>query len=482
MELLNNILIETSNILWSIVLVPLLIGTGIYLTIRLGGIQFYGMKHGIQVTTGKFDNPLDAGDVNHFQALSAALSATIGIGNIAGVAWAVQMGGPGALFWMWVTAVVGMATKFTCCALAVKHRQVNPDGTISGGPMFYIKLGLGSKWAWLATAFAFFAAVAAFGTGNMAQAGELSNALAGLTGLSWMVTERWDLFKTLAGVVIAVMVGLVIIGGIRRIGQVASRLVPFMCILYVSAALIIIIAHIAQVPDAFAQVFSGAFGWDSAEGGFLGSAFILAMQWGVRRGLFSNESGQGSAPIAHAAAKTEFPIREGYVAMLGPFIDTLIVCSMTGLVIIVTGVMDQIDPEVIKGADLTGVAFNIGLGKIHPFFASHNIGQLFVTFGVILFAFSTAISWSYYGDRSISYLLGLKAVPVYRWVFCGFLVLGATIKIDLVWNLCDIFNGMMAIPNLVGLIFLVGVLSVDLKAYNERIPEFLEKIKKAKID
>lgn len=468
MDLFNNLLIQVDNFLWGSVLVLALVGTGLFLTIRLKFIQLRGLKQGFHITRGAYDRPEDTGDLSHFQALSAALSATVGVGNIAGVAIAIQQGGPGALFWMWVTAAVGMATKFTCCTLAVKYREVHADGSVSGGPMYYIEKGLG--WKWMALTFAVVATLASFGVGCMAQAGELARALSALIGRQWLLTPELDLVRFLIGVGVAFLVGLVIIGGIRRIGKVASRLVPFMSAFYILAALTIILYHFDRIPQALLLIFHDAFTGTAAVGGFLGSAFIYTMRMGVARGLFSNESGMGSAPIAHATAKTPYPIREGYVALLEPFIDTIIICSMTGLVIIVTSAWTG--DSAAGGAELTALAFNQGLAGIHGLAETAELGRWLVAIGVVLFAYSTAISWSYYGDRSVSYLFGLRAVLPYRWVFCVFLVIGATIKIDLVWNLCDIMNGCMALPNLVALLFLSGVVARDLAEYQRRIPEF----------
>jgi AGCS family alanine or glycine:cation symporter len=483
MEQLNHWVEVADGYLWGYVLVFLLVGTGIYLTFRMRGIQIFGLRHGIRLTRGLYHEEKEEGDLSHFQALATALSATVGVGNIAGVAIAIRAGGPGALFWMWVTAAVGMATKFTSCTLAVKYRAINEDGTVSGGPMYFIEKGLGPNWKWLAVIFAVLAGVGSFGAGCMAQAGELTRALlslfpvpaagaeAGLAGsIGRFIQSDPYLARAGVGLVIAFMVGIVIIGGIHRIGEVTSQLVPFMAVFYVGAALVIIILNYAQLPHALWLVFSDAFTGTAAAGGFAGSAFIVTMQMGIRRGLFSNESGQGSAPIAHATAKTPYPVREGYVALLEPFIDTIIICSLTGLVIILTGAWTT--EAKIDGADLTSAAFSMGLGPLHSVADEARLGRMIVTFGVILFAYSTAISWSYYGDRCVGYLFGLKAVKPYRVLFCCFLVVGATIKIDLVWNLCDIMNGGMAIPNLVALILLSGVVWKELREYRVRIPEF----------
>ncbi|HUT52621.1 MAG TPA: sodium:alanine symporter family protein [bacterium] len=472
MESLNALVESADNFLWGKLLVFLLVGTGIYLSFRMRGIQIFGLRHGIRLTRGLYDQKEDQGDLSHFQALSTALAATVGVGNIAGVAIAIRLGGPGALFWMWVTAAVGMATKFTSCTLALKYREINPDGSVSGGPMYFIEHGLGPKWKWLAVAFAALAALASFGAGCMAQAGELTRAFMSLVpGLSHPIAGTGiDLGQMGVGILVAVMVGVVIIGGIHRIGEVASRLVPLMAIFYVGAGIIILLMNVTELPQAVYLIVHDAFTGTAAAGGFTGSFFLYTMQMGVRRGLFSNESGQGSAPIAHATAKTQYPVREGYVALLEPFIDTIIICSITGLVIVVTGAWTETSG--IGGADLTAFAFQAGLADLHNIAAQARLGRVIVTIGVILFAYSTAISWSYYGDRCVGYLFGLKAIKPYRYVFCVFLVVGATIKIDLVWNLCDVMNGGMAIPNLIALILLSGVVWNELKGYRARIPEF----------
>jgi len=480
MEFINHLVLDVNKYLWGF-LIFFLVGVGLFLSIRMKGIQILGLRHGTRLIRGLYDKEEDEGDLSHFQALSTALAATVGVGNIAGVALAIKVGGPGALFWMWVTAAVGMATKFTSCTLAVKYRKINDDGTVSGGPMYFIEKGLGSNWKWLAVAFAFFAGVGTFGAGCMAQAGELARAfLALFPAMSYeykIGSETIDLGQTGVGVFVAFMVGVVIIGGIKRIGEVTSRLVPFMAFFYVTAALTIIILNAGGIPAALASVFHDAFTGTAAIGGFAGAAFMLALKQGVKRGLFSNESGQGSAPIAHATAKTPYPVREGYVALLEPFIDTIIICSLTGLVIILTGAWKEAGD--IGGADLTAFAFQKGLGGLHDFVGEAKIGRILVTFGVILFAYSTALSWSYYGDRCVTYLFGMKAVVPYRVAFCFFLIVGATIKIDLVWNLCDVMNGAMAIPNLVALILLSGVVLKEMNEYRVKIPDFDREIGEA---
>jgi AGCS family alanine or glycine:cation symporter len=417
---------------WGIPSIILLVGTGLYLSVRLGFIQFRGFRHSFQLITGKYDRKGDPGEVTHFQALSAALSATIGTGNIAGVATAIAFGGPGAVFWMWVTAIVGMATKYTSCALALKFRYIHPNGEVSGGPMYTLKNGL--KMPRLGAAFAVFALIASFGIGNMVQANSV------VDGLRFIVPRASE-FKLIIGVVIAIAVGLVIIGGIRRIAKVASRIVPFMAVAYCLSALIILVLNIDRIPGAIATILNHALNPWAVGGGAIGSA----LHYGVARGVFSNESGLGSAPMAHAAARTKEPVREGLVAMVGPFIDTIVICTMTALVIIVMGAWGEAKPEDLNGAALSAYSFQQALGT--P-------GAWVVGFGLVFFAYSTIIAWSYYGDRSAEYLFGEKAVLPYRMIYTVLVVVGAYIPLKLVWNFADIANIFMALPNLISLILL----------------------------
>ena len=411
----------------------ILIGTGLFVTLSLGFIQIKRLKHSFQVVLGKYDNPDDEGDVTHFQALSAALSATIGIGNIAGVAIAIRLGGPGALFWMWVTALLGMALKYAECTLSHRYRVINEDGSASGGPMYYIEKGLGPKWKSLAVFFASCAVICSFCTGNMNQANTIAQTFASYNVPIWF-----------SGLFIALLVGLVIIGGIKRIAAVASKLVPTMAVLYVLGALIILINHANYILPSFISIFKEAFSLEAGWGGLL-----TVIMWGVRRGLYSNEAGQGSAPIAHAAAKTKESAREGAVALMGPFIDTIIVCTMTGLAILSTNVLNTTD---FTGALLTREAFRSG------FSFAPDIGSFIVNIAVLLFAYTTMVAWSYYGDRSIEYLAGPKAIKPYRWVYVFFNFLGAVLPLTFVWNFGDIALSLMTIPNLIGVILLTGSL------------------------
>ena len=431
----------------SMPLTIILIGTGLFVTLALGFIQIRRFKHSFEVVSGKYDNPDDEGDVTHFQALSAALSATIGIGNIAGVALAVRLGGPGALFWMWVTALFGMALKYAECTLSHRYRVIHQDGSASGGPMYYIEKGLGPKWKPLAVFFATCAVICSLCTGNMNQANTIAQTFATYNVPIW-----------LSGGLIAFLVGLVIIGGIKRIAAVASRLVPTMAVLYVVGALIILLTHFENIIPSFVSIFKEAFSLEAGWGGLL-----TVIMWGVRRGLYSNEAGQGSAPIAHAAAKTKESAREGAVAMMGPFIDTIIVCTMTGLAILSTGVLQSTD---LTGAQLTREAFRSG------FAFAPEIGSFIVNVAVLLFAYTTMVAWSYYGDRSIEYLVGPHAIKPYRWVYVFFNFMGAILPLTFVWNFGDIALSLMTIPNLIGVIFLTGGLKKITNEYfsREHIP------------
>lgn len=443
---MDQLLSTVCGFAWGPVTIILLVGTGVLMAIITKAIQLRKFAYAWKLISGKFDNPDDEGEITHFQALSAALSATIGTGNIAGVGTAIALGGPGAVFWMWVTAVFGMGLKYAECLLALKFRTIHDDGTVGAGPMYYLEKGLG--WKWLGILFAVFATIASFGIGNMVQANSVAEPLLKTFGIPKLVT----------GLIIGGLVFAVIVGGIKRIGQVASRLVPFMAVFYVSGALWVIIVNIEMVPSAFAMIFSDAFTGSAATGGFAGAALAQAIRFGVARGVFSNEAGLGSAPIAHGAAQTKEPVREGLVAMLGPFIDTIVICTMTAMVILTTKAFTLIgaDGNALTGAVLTAKAFNMGLP---------GPGDYIVSIGIIFFAFSTAISWSYYGDRCVDYLFGEKMVLPYRVIYCMLLPVGAAVELTTVWTISDIFNALMAWPNLVGLIFLSPVVIKTTKEY-----------------
>lgn len=557
MGALKDIVAAGSDFLWNTprimpFMVTLLLATGLFLTLRLGLVQVRRFRHGVRAVLGRYSRTSDTGDVSHFQALSSALSATVGIGNIAGVATAVHYGGPGSVFWLWLTGFIGMATKFAECTLAQKYREVHPDGSVSGGPMYYIEKGFGPRWRWLATTFAACAVVSSFGTGNAIQAFTMADSLRSDFGI-----PPW-----VSGLGSATLVGLVIIGGIRRIGRVTSFLVPFMGAFYVLAALAVIVLHLDGLPQAIAAIVDGAFSPPGMVGGFAGSTFIFTLTWGVKRGLFSNEAGQGSAPIAHAAARTEEPVREGSVALLEPFIDTVVICFLTGLVVVLTGTWNQKHPEdlpftaqsaitvvvegarvqptgqvrdedlfsgearitqgrplgvslvrnhsvmddvalvrdarpfegimqvqsgtlvslrddqgasvsaasvrvrglaLLNGSPLTARSFEIGLSSRFPW------GSYLVTIAVFLFAVSTAISWSYYGDRAIRYLAGPRAVMPYRIVYLVTHFLGAVFSLEVVWGFGDVALGLMALPNLFAVFRLSGVVARDARDYFRRM-------------
>jgi len=431
-ELLKIIDFINGNIVWGPPMLILILGTGVYLMLGLRLMPprklFYGFA---LLWRGR--SSTEKGDITPFNALMTALAATIGTGNIAGVATAIHLGGPGALFWMWCTALVGMATKYAEVVCAVHYRENDAAGNHLGGAMYYIKNGLGRQWLWLATAFAIFGAIAGFGIGNMVQA----NSVASVMQSSFQI-PTW-----VTGVISAVLVWTVLIGGIHRIGEVAGKLVPFMAVVYVGGGLIILGYHAADLPQAFNLIFTQAFTPTAATGGFAGAMVAQAIRYGVARGIFSNEAGLGSEPIAHATAQTHSPVRQGLIAMIGTFIDTIIVCSITGLIIISSGAwtMDK------TGAELSSIAFSQSI----PY------GEYLVTFGLAIFAFTTLLGWSFYGEKCVQYLFGMKSITPFRWVWVFVIPLGATAHLDLVWALADMFNALMAIPNLIALILLSPV-------------------------
>ena len=530
-------------------MVILLLGVGTYLTLRLGFIQIRRLGHGFKVTSGAYDDPDEPGDVSHFQALTTALSATVGIGNIAGVALAIHWGGPGALFWMWMTAALGMATKFTEVTLSQKYRKIEAthgkkwEGTVSGGPMYYIEQGLGPKWKWMAILFAVLLGVTAFFTGNAIQANTVADTMATTFSIPVWIT----------GLLTSAIVAAVILGGISRIGKVTAILAPFMAAIYVFGAMTIILLNAGAIIPAFQLIFQEAFNPTAGVAGTGVGAFLVTLMWGVRRGLFSNEAGQGSAPIAHAAAKTTEPVSEGVVALLEPFIDTIVICTMTGLVIIMTGVWNArmateitlgggdvayvtvaddgrntrtdppaevrvddgvqstgttqlgwhdvalnelfvdvemattftgtIRPElgiaesedgetyaslyamaVESGAPLTQEGFRRGLAPIGDW------GHYIVVLAVLLFAISTAISWSYYGDRCAQYLFGSSAVLPYKLMFVAMNFIGAVVPLSTIWDMGDIFLAIVIVPNLIALVLLAPQVVDETQSYFERKP------------
>ena len=431
-----------SDIVWGPPMLVMLVGTGLFLSVRLKGLQFRRLVSSLHLALVQRREPQAQGDISHFQALMTALAATVGTGNIAGVATAIASGGPGALFWMWMTGLVGMATKFGEALLAVKYRITDEKGEMAGGPMYYLERGLKQKW--LAVLFAVLTVCASFGIGNTVQ----SNSVAQALHTSFGVPFFWT------GICIAVATGVVTLGGIRSIARVTSALVPIMIVLYIMSGLAVVAIHWQQVPAFFYQVLATAFSPTAAVGGFAGASVMQAVRFGVARGVFSNESGMGSAAIAAAAAQTRHPVSQALVSMTQTFIDTLVVCTVTGFVIIGTGVWNS----GASGAALTTTAFNIGLPGY--------FGGMVVSLGLVFFAYSTILGWNYYGEKALEYLVGhTRLAPVYRtaWVLATFF--GATMTLDTVWAVSDVMNGAMALPNLIGLLGLSGLIVSETASY-----------------
>ena len=446
---LNGII---NSFVWGPPMLVLFVGTGLYFTIRTKFMSFAKLGYVLRNTLFKMFSKegRGEGEVTAFQAVATALAATVGTGNIAGVATAIALGGPGAIFWLWVSGALGMTTKFAEVVLSINYREKTPDGRFVGGPMYYIEKGL--KLRWLALIFAAFGALAAFGIGNMVQANSVAASLEVTFGISKMVS----------GVVMAVLAAVVIIGGIKRIGQVTELLVPFMAAFYIIGGLIILIINIAQLPAALALILKSAFTGHAAVGGFAGSVMMDAMRRGIARGVFSNEAGLGSAPIAHAAATTDHPVRQGLWGVFEVFVDTIIICTLSGLTIMVSGVWSSGE----TGAALSTLAFETSLP---------GIGGYIVSIGIMLFAFSTILGWAYYGERCAEFLLGSKVNMVYRVLWIPFIVIGAVGGLNMLWDLADTMNGLMALPNLIGLLGLSGVVLKLTKEFFEKEEEKLKK-------
>ena len=454
---ISGLVKQIDDIVWGPAMLALLIGTGIFLTVRTGFLPWRNLPYALKSTLSKEARTRSrgSGDVSPFSALTTALAATIGTGNIVGVATAMVSGGPGALVWMWISACFGLSSKFTECMLAIKYREVNEKGEMSGGPMYTMKKalpkGFGAVLGWL---FAFFAVVASFGIGNMTQANSISAALNQTVGFN----------KTAVGIVLTVLTLLIIVGGIKTISKVSSVVVPTMAVFYVIAGLIVIIGNIGNVPAGLVMIFKYAFSVKAVTGGALGTivaSMMSAMRYGFARGCFSNEAGMGSAAITAAAATTDHPVRQGYINMTGTFWDTIVVCSITGLCIASSGALGQIDPatgELFTGSALTIQAFRSVLGPV---------GGWLVTIGITLFAFSTIIGWEYHGEKAYEYIFGFKSILVYRLIFSVIVFFGATMTLDLVWNLSDIANALMAIPNLICMLLLSGEVARDMKAFQK---------------
>ena len=436
MHYLNEFFTTLNGIVWGVPMIVLILGTGLYLQLRLGFMPIFKIGYGFRMLwSSRKPGAAHEGEISPFAALMTALSATIGTGNIAGVATAIAVGGPGALFWMWMTALVGMATKYAEVVLAVKYREVDANGEHAGGPMYAIKNGLGKHWRWLGTSFAIFGGLAGFGIGNMVQANSSSSALHNAFGIETWVT----------GAVLMLMTAAVLLGGIRRIGRVAEYLVPFMCLLYMGCVLVVLYVFADRIPGAFAIIFTQAFNPTAATGGFLGSTVIMAIQKGVARGIFSNEAGLGTAGIAQAAGATSNPVYSGLIGMMGTFIDTLIVCTMTGLAIMVTGVWTSGE----SGAVLSSAAFEAGMP---------GIGKYLLAVTLSLFAFTTILGWSYYGEKCWEYLIGTVSEKPFRILWTVMVFFGAVLSLDFAWLVADTLNALMAIPNLISILLLSPVI------------------------
>lgn len=461
LETISNVLTTIDDFVWGIPLIVLILAVGIFLTIRLKGLQITKLPMAVRHIIANEKSGKD-GEVSSFGALCTALSATIGTGNIVGVATALVAGGPGALFWMWLAALLGTATKYSECLLAVKYRVVAEDGHIIGGPFYYIEKGMGKNWKWLAKLFAFFGVgVGLFGIGTFTQVNGITSAVKnffdpeGTHSVSLFGLD-YSYAVIIAGILLTVCVALVIIGGLKRISRVAEIIVPFMAVLYVVTALIILICNVTKIPAAIVLIVQSAFGLKAAAGGMLG-AMIVAMQKGIARGIFSNEAGLGSAPIAAAAAQVEEPAKQGLVSMMGTIIDTLVICTMTGLSIVITETWDM----GLEGVAVTTKAFQLGL----PF--PDQLCAFILMICLVFFAFTTILGWDYYSERCLEYLSGgnQKLVKGYRWVYILAIFIGPYMTVSAVWTIADIFNGLMAIPNLIAIVALSGVVVAETKKY-----------------
>lgn len=472
---INYLIAQINNFVWGPIMLLLLVGTGIFLTIRLKFLPWRNLPYALKAvfSSRKMDesDKKEEGDITPFQSLMTALAATIGTGNIVGVATAMVSGGPGAVVWMWISALFGLSTKYAESTLAVKYRIVNNEGEMSGGPMYTLERGFKVKWLGkiLAVLFSIFAIGASFGIGNMTQANSISTAIHSAFGI-----ENW-----IIGIIIVILVGLVLLGGIKSIGKVCEFIVPFMAGIYVIAGVATIIANFHNVGPGIQQIFRMAFSFQAMAGGVGGTIIasaINAMRWGVARGVFSNESGLGSAPIAAAAAKTDFPPQQGYINMTGTFFDTLVICSITGLVIASSGALGTLDDtgQLLTGANLTIASFSSAFGRY---------GGLVVSLGLALFAFSTILGWEYYGEKSLGYLIDNKvAIYGYRIVFSLVTFIGATQALDIVWNISDTMNGLMAIPNLISLLVLSNVVAKECFNYQKVIEEDKARRKREKAE
>ena len=465
MQFITNLLTKIDELVWGLPLICLLLGTGIYFTCKLKLLQLTKLKLAFSCIFKKQDN--DEGDVSSFQALCTALSSTIGTGNIVGVATAIAAGGPGALFWMWLAAFFGMATKYAEGLLAIKYRTIDKEGHVLGGPFYYIENGMGKNWRWLAKIFAFFGAgVGLFGIGTFTQVNSIASAVKNFfdpntENAVQMFGNTYSWATVITCIILTVCVGLVVIGGLKRIAKVSEIVVPFMAVLYVVFVLIIMITHITEIPAAIVTIVKSAFTGSALAGGAMGT-MVVAMQKGIARGIFSNEAGLGSAPIAAAAAVTKEPVRQGLVSMTGTFIDTIIICTMTGISVVLAGTWN--DPN-LEGVEITMAAFQKGL----PFAPA--VASFILMLCLVFFAFTTILGWNYYGERCMEYLFNRnkKVVMTYRWLYILAVFIGPYMTVAAVWNIADIFNALMALPNLIALLVLSNVVVKETKDYFARM-------------
>ena len=464
MSMIESINSAINSVVWGVPMLVLLVGVGILLTVRTAGLQFRKFGYAMKNTIGKIFKKSEAGEgeITPFQAMSTALAATVGTGNIAGITAAVTLGGPGTIFWLWVTSLIGMCTKYSEVLLAVKFRERNAQGDWVGGPMYYIKNGLGKNWKWLGAIFCIFAALATFGIGNAVQVGNI------VDSVNTVITEfdpnfgGQQIVNVVLGIILMILVGIVLFGGIKRLGAVTERLVPVMALVYVITSLIVVIYYAKYVPSVFADIFEGAFSPRGVTGGAVGS-IVLVITWGVKRGVFSNEAGLGSAPMAHAATSETEPVKQGLYGIFEVFMDTIVICTLTGLTVLLAAKAGTID--FVIGVQGTTELNAAALGTV---FTSKG-GALIIAICLALFAFSTVLSWALYGSRCIEFLFGPKAVKPYQILFIIVVFIGATIKLDLAWSIADTLNGLMAIPNLIALVALSGVVIKETKRFfNEK--------------
>jgi len=453
MEAIIQINKTINNFVWGPIMLALLVGTGVYMTLRTGGLQFTKFGYALKNTLGRIFDKTKAGkgEITPFQAVSTALSSTVGTGNIAGVTGAIVLGGPGAVFWMWVSALFGMCTKYSEVVLAVKYRERNAKGDWCGGPMYYIKNGLGKNWKWLGAIFSVFGAFTALGTGNLTQINSIASSVNAVAqAFSPAAADKSQTIALITGIVVALFVGLVLLGGVKRIGQVTEKLVPIMALIYIICALIVIVVNADTIPTVFTNIFHYAFTPEAFAGGVYGMTLRLCITKGVSRGVFSNEAGLGSAPIAHASTSETNPVKQGLYGIFEVFMDTIVICTLTALVVMCSGAADNVwGNSDFAGANTTIVGFQSVFGA--------KAGSLLLAVGLLLFATSTILGWALYGVRCTEFLLGSKAIKPYEIIFCIVVVIGAVTKLSLVWDIADTLNGLMAIPNLIGVLLLSPV-------------------------